>query len=219
MLVSVNTLAGWRLNRCLLGGFLFWLALFWGCTPTRSYVVLLPDTDGKVGTLHMKTDTGVYWVNKPYHSVQSKGEDKRAAAVRSVEKQQIEALFGKALEAEPDQQFRFEVFTLHCAMDSIELTPGSQKQLPALVEHLKASRPMEIYVAGHTDRVGSERYNALLSGKRAQSVRQFLLSQGVTSKIIAVSDLGESKPLIDTRDEVEEPLNRRVEIITKNAKK
>ncbi len=219
MLVFVSTLASRRWNRCFLGGIVLGLAVLWGCTPTRSYVVLLPDTDGKVGTLHMKTDSGVYRVDKPYHSVQSEGHNKSAVHVRSVEKQQIEALFGKALDAEPDQQFRFEVFTLHCTKDSDELTPASQKQLPALITQLKVSHPVEIYVVGHTDRVGTEHYNALLSGKRASSLKQFIVSQGVKSKVIAVSNLGESKPLVDTKDEVEEPLNRRVEIITKTLKK
>ena len=219
MLISVNTLAGRRWKRICLGGVVLWLAVLWGCTPTRSYVVLLPDTDGKVGSLHIKTGTGVYRVDKPYHSVQSEGHRNNAAPVQSVEKKQIEALFGKALDAEPDQLYRFEVFTLHCTKDSDELTPASQKQLPALIEQLKALHPIEIYVVGHTDRVGTERYNALLSGKRALSLKQFIVSQGVTSKIIAVSNLGESKPLVDTKDEVEEPLNRRVEIITKISKK
>lgn len=194
-------------------------AMLWGCTPTRSYVVLLPDADGKVGTLHMKTDSGVYKVDQAYHAVRSEGQSEASNAAQSVEKRQIEAIFGRALEAEPDQQFRFDVFTFHCVMNSAELTPESQKRLPALIEHLKDLNPQEIYVVGHTDRVGTEKYNAHLSGKRSSLLERFLVSQGITTKIIAVYNLGESKPLVNTKDEIDEPLNRRVEIITKTPRK
>ena len=180
MLMMAITYCGRRLKKCILGGSLLLMTVILGCSPTRSIVVLLPDTDGKVGTLHMKTDKGVYQVDKPYYAVQSDSRDNAQETPRFVDKQQIETLFGQALQAEPDQQFRFGLFTFYCTKNAVELIPESQYQLPALIEHLKRMKPLEIYVVGHTDRVGTEKHNTLLSGRRASSLQRFLISQGIT---------------------------------------
>jgi outer membrane protein OmpA-like peptidoglycan-associated protein len=135
-----------------------------------------------------------------------------------MKERQVKALFGGALAAEPTQWFRFDSFTLYCQRDSVELTADSQEKVPVVIEHLENLSPLEIYVVGHADRVGTGEYNTYLSRKRAMFVQRLLVSSGIRSKIIAISCLGESKPQIDTEDEVAEPMNRRVEIVTKTKK-
>jgi outer membrane protein OmpA-like peptidoglycan-associated protein len=68
-------------------------------------------------------------------------------------------------------------------------------------------------VTGHTDRAGSEQYNMALSLRRANAVKQVLISEGIPADAIVVIGRGESQPLVPTADGVREAQNRRVEII------
>ena len=70
-----------------------------------------------------------------------------------------------------------------------------------------------IDVTGHADRAGSARYNDRLSRRRANSVKQGLIANGVPEKDIIIYARGEREPLVPTRDGVREPQNRRVEIV------
>jgi outer membrane protein OmpA-like peptidoglycan-associated protein len=77
----------------------------------------------------------------------------------------------------------------------------------------KNLKTTEVYVVGHTDRVGTEEYNMKLSSRRANFIRDQLVSKGVNSSILFVSFHGEAMPAVKTQDEVAEPLNRRVEVM------
>ena len=68
-------------------------------------------------------------------------------------------------------------------------------------------------VTGHTDRAGAERYNMALSLRRANAVKQVLISEGIAPDQIVVIGRGESQPLVPTADGVREAQNRRVGII------
>jgi len=70
-----------------------------------------------------------------------------------------------------------------------------------------------ITATGHTDTSGPESYNMALSLRRANSVKNELVRQGVPADAVAVVGKGESNPLVATGDGVREPQNRRVEIV------
>ncbi|MXO60590.1 OmpA family protein [Altererythrobacter salegens] len=67
-------------------------------------------------------------------------------------------------------------------------------------------------VYGHTDTVGSSSSNQALSERRAQSVANYLTSRGVAASRIRWQGFGETQLKVQTGDNVNEPLNRRVEI-------
>jgi len=70
----------------------------------------------------------------------------------------------------------------------------------------------KVEIAGHTDALGPEEFNQVLSERRAESVKAYLAERGVAAERISVLGYGESKPR-DTNDTVEgRRLNRRVEI-------
>ena len=77
----------------------------------------------------------------------------------------------------------------------------------------KARGSARITATGHTDTSGPESYNMALSLRRANSVKNELVRQGVPADAIAVIGKGESNPLVATGDGVREPQNRRVEIV------
>ena len=77
---------------------------------------------------------------------------------------------------------------------------------------VRESGSAAIRVIGHADRAGSIAYNKTLSLKRAKTVRQALVAEGVARDAISISGRGESEPMVPTADGAREPQNRRVHI-------
>jgi len=70
-----------------------------------------------------------------------------------------------------------------------------------------------LLLEGHTDWVASESYNMLLSISRAENVRQYLISKGVSKANLSVAGFGESRPIASNMNRDGRAENRRVEII------
>jgi len=84
----------------------------------------------------------------------------------------------------------------------------------AKVAGIVSSHPgLKLNVEGHTDSVGSQAYNQQLSEERAQSARDYLVKQGVSSNSIQSEGFGESKPIESNDTAQGRQNNRRVEII------
>jgi OOP family OmpA-OmpF porin len=67
-------------------------------------------------------------------------------------------------------------------------------------------------ITGHTDTVGSDKYNHILSINRANAIKNIILSLGVENKNIEILGRGENQLNIETEDEIDQPANRRAEI-------
>ncbi|MCM2330141.1 OmpA family protein [Geopseudomonas sagittaria] len=98
------------------------------------------------------------------------------------------------------------------AFDSAKLTPAAEATLDSVVEKLRGADVLAIRVDGHTDSVGSDAYNQSLSERRAASVVDYLISQGVAAQKLSSHGFGESKPLEDNGTDAGRAQNRRVEI-------
>jgi outer membrane protein OmpA-like peptidoglycan-associated protein len=200
-------------NRVLPGCIL--LCLIAGCSANRDQIVLLPDPDGRVGAVEVTTDGGSQILDKAGYTTQIKDASTPPNAPKPIDENEVIGVFGAALSAQPDLTGRFVSFVLYFESDTIGLTHESRKLLPEIVKTIKDRKPNEVYVVGHTDRVGAEPYNLQLSSKRAHCVRDLLISSGIKSDALVVSFRGEAIPLVYTEDEVAEPLNRRAEVIVR----
>ena len=107
---------------------------------------------------------------------------------------------------------------LFFAFNEFELTPRSMRQLQIVAELLKASKGV-LQISGHTDDVGSEKYNLQLSIRRAEAVKAALVSFGVDEKQISTEGMGKTQPrrFYTTEDTTEQidyirGENRRAEI-------
>jgi outer membrane protein OmpA-like peptidoglycan-associated protein len=185
------------------------LLLLTACSPQKNMFVLLPDQDGRVGSIEVANDQGSLVVDKPGEGAVVAGGGKPQAAP-AMSEAEIKATFGAALAAEPLQP---QSFLLYFKTDSFELTNGSAALLQPILEAINKTQSRDISVIGHTDRAGSKEYNFTLSTKRAESVRDLLVERGVDPAIIRVSSHGEGNPLVPTADNVKEPKNRRVEVV------
>ena len=92
--------------------------------------------------------------------------------------------------------------------NSTALKPGGSAELQRMAEVLNKYPQTTIEIGGHTDTRGSEEYNQTLSLKRAESVRDALLQNGVALGRMQTIGYGESLPISS-----DHAMNRRVEII------
>ena len=199
------------------------LCLLWGCcakkdliVPSperRELIVLLPDPDGKTGMVQVTTKGGSQTLEKPGYSTQVEEISKPPTTPKPLDENEITSIFGPALSGQPDLTGRFTSFLLHFETGTDKLTRESREKMREVVSTIKRLKSNEVYIVGHTDRVGTEEYNMKLSSTRADFVRDQLVSNGIKSSALFVYFHGESMPQVKTEDEVAEPLNRRVEVI------
>ncbi|MBF4556239.1 MAG: OmpA family protein [Pseudomonadales bacterium] len=118
----------------------------------------------------------------------------------------------------PAEPVQSEVVTLSDANDVLfafnksDLTPAARSELDSLMAKLQNADVVSIKVVGHTDSVGSDAYNQALSERRASSVADYLLSQGLAPNKLTSEGKGESEPIADNESEEGRAKNRRVEL-------
>jgi len=93
------------------------------------------------------------------------------------------------------------------------LKPGAREKLSKVAGILLAYPGLNIEVDGHTDNIGSDEFNQNLSDQRAESVRAYLVAQGVTTGSVTAKGFGKTQP-VGTNDTAEgRQINRRVELV------
>jgi len=94
-----------------------------------------------------------------------------------------------------------------------DLKAGAARNLQPLVKALSDNPEQQVIVEGHTDNVGSESYNLTLSEQRAQSVKDYLTSEGIDGDRIDIDGLGYEFPVASNDTASGRQQNRRVEIV------
>jgi outer membrane protein OmpA-like peptidoglycan-associated protein len=92
-----------------------------------------------------------------------------------------------------------------------ELQKTSFSELERLVSILRKSPNMQIEIHGHTDNVGAKSSNQALSERRAQAVRDFLISKNIDPDRLSIKGFGESRPIASNEGSAGRRENRRVE--------
>jgi len=93
------------------------------------------------------------------------------------------------------------------------LSQDAQLKLAKLSGIIQAHPGLNLAIEGHTDTTGSADFNMKLSQQRADTVRQFLISQGMSADTITAKGMGEDNPVADNSTAAGRKQNRRVEII------
>jgi len=96
--------------------------------------------------------------------------------------------------------------------DKFTLKKESYPELDRLTRLIKDNPKYKIKIEGHTDNIGSESYNIELSRKRAESVRNYIVSKGVPQKRFSLIGFGSSMPIASNDTEEGRAMNRRVVI-------
>lgn len=109
--------------------------------------------------------------------------------------------------------------TVNFDFNSATLTSTAKANLDKLITVLKNNPDTNINIYGYTDSVGSDSYNLTLSGKRADAVKAYLTSKGVSSSRLFTQGMGEANPVASNDTDAGRAKNRRVEFaITANEK-
>lgn len=93
------------------------------------------------------------------------------------------------------------------------LKPGAREKLAKVAGILLAYPGLAIEVGGYTDNVGSDAMNQRLSENRADSVRDYLVEQGVAAAEVTAKGFGNTDPVVSNDDATGRQQNRRVELV------
>jgi len=104
----------------------------------------------------------------------------------------------------PDVLFDFNKYTLK---------PEARERLARISGIVLAYPDLKLQIGGYTDSIGSDEYNQTLSEKRAESVRDYLVSSGVSINNVFAQGMGKADPVADNSTAAGRKSNRRVEMI------
>ena len=179
------------------------------CAGPKETIVLLPNPAGQETAVTVTQGTREVVLARPYDGARL-GRSGPEAFPSSA--QQVQAGYGRALAAQPLAPAQFTLFFVE---GKDEFTDESKRIVDSVFAEI-AKRPVpDVIVIGHTDSVGSDAANDLLSRQRADVVRAAFAARGLgADKVVAVGR-GKREPAIPTGDGVAEPRNRRVEILVR----
>jgi outer membrane protein OmpA-like peptidoglycan-associated protein len=178
--------------------------------PAGDLIILLPDPEsGTVGRAIVTNGAGSVELTEARAST-TVSPNRAPAPPAVLSDADTQRLFGTVVASLPPAAAHFTVYFL---FNSEELTPESAALLPQVLETV-SNRPFpEVTVIGHTDTVGAAGTNVELGLRRAAMVRDRLVAAGLNPSFVEATSHGEADLLVSTGDNVNEPRNRRVEII------
>jgi outer membrane protein OmpA-like peptidoglycan-associated protein len=100
---------------------------------------------------------------------------------------------------------------------SATLKPGTREKLARVSGILLSHPDLTMQIEGHTDSVGEAVYNQRLSESRADSVRAYLVAQGIAATSVTTSGFGETQPVTSNETPIGRQQNRRVELVVGGA--
>ena len=100
--------------------------------------------------------------------------------------------------------------------DKATLQPQGKPILDEAAKILKENPSINVQVQGFTDAIGSEAYNLKLSDRRAATVKNYLVSQGVSASRLTTKGFGKSNPVASNDTADGRAQNRRVELVPTN---
>ena len=109
--------------------------------------------------------------------------------------------------------------TVFFAFDSSALTPNAQEVLDTQVDWLTAKRhkKVNVIVQGYCDERGTREYNLALGERRANAVKQYLVSQGIAEHRISTISYGKERPAVFGSNEAAWAQNRRAVTVLASA--
>jgi outer membrane protein OmpA-like peptidoglycan-associated protein len=95
---------------------------------------------------------------------------------------------------------------------------GKYDRLPYSIPELKRvakiikNNNLKVEISGHTDNIGDDKSNQILSEQRANSVKEFLVNEGCSAALLSTIGFGKARPVASNENEVDREKNRRVEL-------
>ena len=186
-------------------GILLMVTLLAGCATDT--VVLLPRADGSTGAIAASRGGKEVLLDSPYASAKSGIGGGLHGGVS--DQQKVNKQFGAALGAMPPAP---KSYTVYFKTGSDDFTEESTAAVQQMLADMVGRPEPEVTVIGHTDLVGNDADNDVLSRQRAEKVKGMLVDLGIPADRITAVGRGSREPLVPTASGVDEPRNRRVEV-------
>ncbi len=103
--------------------------------------------------------------------------------------------------------------TVNFEFDKASLAASSKKVIQGNVEWMKANAKTKVQIEGHCDSRGSIEYNVALGERRANAVKDYMISLGIPASRLATISYGEEKPLVAGESEANWAQNRRANFV------
>ena len=143
-------------------------------------------------------------------------EAEKARKQAELDRERLEKLQSEFSELQARQTDRGTVLTLGdviFATDKADLLPGAMRSIDKLFDFLQKYPDRNVLIEGHTDSIGDEEYNEVLSQRRASAVRNALIYKGINPDRIIAKGCGENYPVAENANSSGRQRNRRVEIV------
>lgn len=187
---------------------LFLVTALSGCGLPRNVVVLLPDAGGTVGKISIEENNTKDQLSTAYMADDTTAGKSTGRAFVTDEKT-VDEEFSSTLASTPRQP---AVFVIYFLLGQTQLDPRSVDTLHAVIKAAGSTPFADISVVGHTDAIGSDDANFVLSMYRARKIQADLIGGGVRPSTIDVDYHGSNNPRVPRPRGVPEPENRRVEV-------
>jgi len=172
--------------------------------------VLMPDRDGNTGSITIENEAGSSTASQPGEAIVVRDAAAAPDEPKTMDTAKVEEIFSDALAAHPAAP---AVYDIYFKPGSAVLDNKSLKLIDEIVTTIGKKQSLDISINGHSDRMGSDKYNMLLSLKRAKAVLELLVKSGVDESLMHIAYHGEGDLVVPTPDNVAEPRNRRVEVV------
>jgi outer membrane protein OmpA-like peptidoglycan-associated protein len=197
------------MNRLVRWSALVAATLLVACAGPKETIVLLPKPAGQETAVIVTQGERQVVLAQPYAGARlSRG----GAEAFPSNAQQVQAMYGPALAAQPLPPAQFTLFFVE---GKDEFTDESKRIVDSVFAEI-ARRPIaDVIVIGHTDTVGNDAANDALSRQRADVVRAAFTARGLAADKVVTIGRGKRELAVPTGDNVAEPRNRRVEILVR----
>jgi peptidoglycan-associated lipoprotein len=177
--------------------------------PGRQAVVGNPGKDGSGPTVPPGGEIpgGGNIAGKPINEPGTQDNTLKTSREGATEQGNIERYEGR-----PINKAVFQAYTVYFEFDSATILANEKSKIEAVADYMKkAPAENDLLVEGHCDERGTEEYNRALGERRALSIRERLISLGVTAIRIQTVSYGKDKPLDPEHNEAAWQKNRRGE--------
>lgn len=150
-----------------------------------------------------------YYVDKENYFPASNNIDLRDSVKAVTIEENIQILTFKEM---LDDSIAVPIQNLFFDFGKSEIMKSSLPELKRVAKIIRSNN-LKVQIIGHTDNVGDDAANQVLSEKRAQAVKDFLVEEGCNSNFLFTIGFGESRPITSNDNEQGRAKNRRVELI------
>ena len=165
----------------------------------------------------VSNDSGAFGIELPYaqsYLIKIKGfndaQNYIELNIPALKEELSEVVYKVDIQFEPPKQFTLD--RVHFDFGKSSLTKESFAEMEELLEFMKRKKLAIIEIAGHTDNVGEPAANLILSQKRAESVQNYLISNGIEEERVIAKGYGEEQSIAANDTSEGRQINRRTEV-------